>query len=201
MGLRGTGSYDFEVPEQFVSKGATFPLIGAPVITGGSIYGIGPVPLGTISSCAWALGVAKRALHEIAEITKSGRTRMGQPALREQQIFQRDFGLHMTALEAARLLAHHSYTSAVDAIARGDSSETCEDRVRETKAAATYVTRIAKAATAFAWEASGSAGMRNPNRLQRCFRDICVGAGHLVFDDRNYGEAAKPALGLEPAAF
>jgi hypothetical protein len=43
--------------------------------------------------------------------------------------------------------------------------------------------------------------MRNPSRLQRCFRDIYIGAGHQVFDDRGYREAAKTALGLEPALF
>jgi hypothetical protein len=43
--------------------------------------------------------------------------------------------------------------------------------------------------------------MRNPNRLQRCFRDIHIGAAHQVLDDRGYREAAKPALGLEPAPF
>jgi hypothetical protein len=43
--------------------------------------------------------------------------------------------------------------------------------------------------------------MRNPNRLQRCFRDIYIGAGHQVYDDRGYCEFAKPALGVEPAPF
>ena len=43
--------------------------------------------------------------------------------------------------------------------------------------------------------------MRNPIRLQRCFRDIYVGAAHQVFDERNFQEFAKPALGLEPAPF
>ena len=60
---------------------------------------------------------------------------------------------------------------------------------------------VAKSATIFAWEASGSAGMRNPSLLQRCFRDIYIGAGHQVYDDRNYCEFAKPALGVEPAPF
>jgi hypothetical protein len=60
---------------------------------------------------------------------------------------------------------------------------------------------VAKSATIFAWDASGSAGMRNPSRLQRCFRDIHIGAGHQVFDDRSYCEFAKPALDLQPAPF
>ena len=46
-----------------------------------------------------------------------------------------------------------------------------------------------------------SVGIRNPSRLQRCFRDMCVGAGHMVFDDRNYNEVAKKTLGLETAIF
>ena len=76
-----------------------------------------------------------------------------------------------------------------------------EDRIRETKSAASYVTKVAKEAVRFAWEASGSAGMRNPSRLQRCFRDIHVGSGHQVFDQRNYAEIAKRELGLETAFF
>jgi alkylation response protein AidB-like acyl-CoA dehydrogenase len=201
MGLCGTGSFDFEVPEQFVERGATFRVFGAKVITGGPLYGIGPVPVGTISSCAFSLGTAKRALHEIAEIAKAGRARMGQVPIREQQLFQRDFGLHTIAVQSARALAHDSYNQAVAAVADGKSAEFREDRVRETKTAATYVTKICKEAVTFAWESSGSIGIRNPCKLQRCFRDICVGAQHMVFDNRSYNELAKRNLGLEPDPF
>jgi len=201
MGLRGTGSVDFDVPEQLVASGQTFSIFDTAAITGGALYGLGPVPLGTISSVAWALGVATRALHEIIEITTGGRTRMGSDPLREQQIFQRDLGLHSKALEAARLLARDAYESTVRAIAQGASKETRKQMVRETRAAASYVVHVAKAATTFAYEASGSHGIRNPSRLQRCFRDMYVGASHLVFDERNYVELAKTRLGLAPLPF
>ena len=62
---------------------------------------------------------------------------------------------------------------------------------------ASYAVRVAKAAVVWAWETSGSAGIRNPSKLQRCFRDIFVGAGHQVFDERNFAENAKQILGLE----
>ncbi len=201
MGLSGTGSFDFEVPEQFVEAGRTFPILGTPVLTGGPIYGIGPIPVGTISSCGWALGVAKRALHEIAGIARGGRTRLGSLPLREQPGFQRDFGIHRMALESVRLLAHAAYATAVDAAAGGAAPEILEDRIRETKAAATYATRVVKQAVTFAWEASGSVGIRNPSRLQRCFRDTYVGCAHQVFDDRNYQQLARPTLGIEPEPF
>ena len=201
MGLRGTGSFDFEVPEQYVDAGQTFSLFEDRAITGGSLYGLGPVPVGTISSAAWALGVARRALHEIAEIAKGGRTRLGSLPLREHTTFQRDFGLHGTAVDGARALAKQAYGSALDAVVAGAAPEVREDRVRATKAAATHVARVSQTAVTFAYGAAGSAGMRNPNKLQRCFRDIHVGVEHQVFDDRNYNELAKPALGLEPAPF
>jgi alkylation response protein AidB-like acyl-CoA dehydrogenase len=201
MGLRGTGSFDFEIPEQHVEAGQTFSLFETHPITGGAIYGLGPVVLGTISSVAWAIGVARRALHEIAEIAKGGRTRLGSLPLREQPIFQRDFGLHTTAVAGARALARDSYGGAVAALERGESKQTCSDLIRETKAAASYVTKLAVEATTFAWQASGSLGMRNPSRLQRCFRDMYMGAGHQVFDERNYNELAKANLDLETAIF
>ncbi len=201
MGLCGTGSFDYEIPEQTVDAGMTFSIFETQPPTGGALYGLGPIPLGTISTVAWALGVAERALAEIVEIVKAGRTRMGSAPLREQQIFQRDFGVHSMALQAARLLAHEAYGSTVAAIERGESKEACTERIRETRAAASYVTEVAKAAVTFAYEASGSRGLRNPSLLQRCFRDMYVGTSHLVFDERNYGETVKTRLGLEPLPF
>jgi hypothetical protein len=52
MGLRGTGSYDFEVPEQLVEAGMTFPVFQHRTITGGDLYGLGPIVVGAISSVA-----------------------------------------------------------------------------------------------------------------------------------------------------
>ena len=204
MGLRGTGSVDYEIPEQFVEAGATWYLtMGyAPHQSGGAAFALGPQAFGSIGTCAWAIGVASRALHEIAEIAKGGRTRLGSLPLREQTEFQRDFGFHQTAVQSSRIQLSTVYNGAVELIESGASDADCAEAVRQTKAHANYVVKqIAKSAVIFAWESSGSAGMRNPSRLQRCFRDIHIGAGHLVFDDRGYREAAKQALGLEPAPF
>ena len=204
MGLRGTGSVDFSVPEQIVPESVTWPLLKPGVsewVTGGAIYGLGAVPLGTIGSAAWSIGVARRALDEIAAIATGGRARLGQNPLREQPIFQRDFGFHQTAVTAARVLIVNAYSAAVEAIAADQGDDICGALIRETKTAANHSVRTARDAVTFAWEASGSAGMRNPSLLQRCFRDIYMGAGHMVFDDRNYMELAKVSLDLDPAAF
>ena len=201
MGLRGTGSYDFEIPEQTIDAGATFPVFQTEVIAGGAIYGLSSMVLGTLSSVAWAIGVARRAMDEMAAKAKTGRARFGHPALAEQQIFQRDFGTHMMAINAARLLTVDSYSQAVEAIANQDDPTLIDDLIRETKAASSYAVKISKEATIFAWESSGSSGIRNPGVLQRCFRDMCVGAGHQVFDQRNYCEVAKKPLGQEPSLF
>ena len=200
MGLRGTGSYDFEIPEQHVPADLTWAMFepgAASRQSGGALYGIGPIPLATISSVPWAIGVARRALDEIRDIAKKGRVRLGQTPLVEQQIFQRDYGLHTTAVDAARTHALHAYELATTAIEAGDDTEVINSRLRATKAAANYTTKVAVEAVDFAWSASGSDGMRNPSRIQRCFRDIHMGAGHMVFDDRNYIEYAKEHLGLE----
>ena len=72
----------------------------------------------------------------------------------------------------------------------------------QSKAHANYIVKhVANVAVDLAWAAAGSAGMRNPSRLQRCFRDIYMGAGHQVFDDRSYCEFAKPSVGVKRLPF
>lgn len=197
MGLRGTGSYDFDVPEQWVDAGHCFPLFGSDTITGGPVYGMGALTFGVAGSAAWAIGISMRAFHEIAGIARAGRTRLGSLPLLEQEGFQRNFGFHQSAIKSARVLAHQTFADVVEACQPGQSKELRDARVRTAMADAAYITRVAKAAITWAWETSGSHGIRNPSKLQRCFRDIYVGAGHQVFDDRNFVTNAKQILGLE----
>lgn len=201
IGLRGTGSDDFEIPEQSVDAGATFSVFNSKTIAGGPIYGLGSMVVGTISSVGWALGVACRAMDEVAAIAKAGRARLGQDPLAQQQIFQRDFGMHMMAINAARLLTINAYNEAIEAIGNNDEQAVIDDLVRETKSASSYAVKISKEATNFAWEAAGSGVVRNPCKLQRCFRDMAAGAGHQVFDQRSYCEVAKKPLGQEPLPY
>ena len=200
MGLRGTGSYDFEIPEQDIPEGMVFPLFDAPTRTGGKVFGLGGLTLGTISSAAWAVGVARRAMDEIIAVAKGGRARLGSLPLAEQQIFQRGLGQHQTAVKAARMLLVDEYSKGVEDIAAGDPQR-IERQNRAMKAAATHTIEVCKRATQFAWEASGSVGIRNPSVLQRCFRDMCVGGGHQVFDARNFDDLVKEALGQELPQF
>ncbi|HUV11560.1 MAG TPA: hypothetical protein VMX12_11325, partial [Acidimicrobiia bacterium] len=103
--------------------------------------------------------------------------------------------------QSARRFAREQYNAAVDAIAGEADAETVEQRLRETKPAATYVVQVCLDVVTKTWRQSGSLGIRNPSALQRCFRDLSVGAGHLVFDERNYNEYAKSVLGIEPSPF
>lgn len=204
MGLRGTGSYDFEIPEQHIPAGAAWRIFApgiSPHVSGGPLYGLGSMVLGIISSAAWAIGVAERSLHEIREVAIAGRARMGSDPLAEQTTFQRGLGFHSTATKSVRLLLSDAYQAAVDGAAAEIPADEFEQRLRDTKSAAKYVTEVAKATVTWAWEQSGSIGMRNPSVLQRCFRDIYMGAGHLVFDDRNYLQQARSQLGMETAGF
>ena len=195
MGLRGTGSVDFEVPEQFVEDRFTFSLFETTPQVGGPIYGLGAIQLGAISSAGWALGVARRALDEIIGIVERGRARLGSPALREQQLFQTDFGNQVLALDAARLLVHDAYRQAVAYIATGRPCTSL--LINRTRAAVSYVNEVAKNVTRFAYEASGSQGLRNPSLLQRCFRDMETGGLHVIFDVRGIADMAKEQLGLD----
>ena len=68
MGLRGTGSFDYSIPEQFVEEGRSFWLFDDEPRCGGGVYRLGVVGFAGIGHSGWALGVARRALDEIQGI-------------------------------------------------------------------------------------------------------------------------------------
>ena len=198
MGLRGTGSFDYTVPEQQVDAGRTFWLFEAEVQTGGPIYRVGPVGLAGFGHAGWGLGVAQRALDEIEKIARAGRTRMNGGAMKEQQPFQREFGEKALALRSVRLLVHDLFGRTVDRLATGEAmTKPMQDDLMSCVA---YMTQVCQDVVHFAYTAAGSQGLRNPSLVQRCFRDMYTGGQHIFVDRKSYEELAKEHLGVEPGA-
>jgi alkylation response protein AidB-like acyl-CoA dehydrogenase len=194
MGLRGTGSFDYTIPEQFVEEGRTFWLFDCEPRCGGGMYRLGSVAFSGIGHAAWALGVARRALDEIQAIAMAGRARIGGVAMKDEQVFQRAFSENTLALRSARLLVHDTIGDIVRRLDSGDPMTMAMQH--ELVSAVTYQTRVCMDVVQFAYMSSGSAGLRNPSILQRCFRDMCVGTAHLYVDPRTFDAMGKGLLGV-----
>lgn len=190
LGLSGTGSYDYEIPEQFVDEAFTFPLTAEETQRGGPVYRLGVLTLTSIGHCGFALGVARRALEEVASLAAT-KTRMGATEpIEDQQLFQHDFSLQDAALRSARAYAFEVFGAAQEAVQRGDDLS-LEQRHRA-RQVTTYTTRVAAEVVRFAYTWAATDALR-PSALQRCFRDLHAATQH-IFVDNSTLTAAAPVL-------
>ncbi len=194
MGLRGTGSFDYRVPEQIVDSRYTFYLFESQVRTGGPIYGLGAAPLAGLGHAGWGLGVARRALHEIVLIVRGGRARLGSASLIDQQVFRRDLGERIFALNSVRTLAHEVYGRMERRLHAGEKLAKIDSD--EMMGSVAYLTQVCEEIVTWAYRNAGSQGLRNPSLIQRCFRDMLTGGLHVFVDRRSYEEFAKGKLGV-----
>ena len=194
LGLRGTGSFDYRIPEQHIASGQSFFLFEPAVKTGGPLFGLGAAALAGLGHAGWGLGVAQRALDEIARIASEGRTRLGSTPMADQQVFQRDFGHHSLAIHSVRTLAHEVFGRMTKRLAAGETLAKVDND--EIMGATAYLTQICEDATLWAYRLSGSQGLRNPSLIQRCFRDMMTGGLHVFVDRRSYEEFAKGKMGI-----
>jgi alkylation response protein AidB-like acyl-CoA dehydrogenase len=193
MGLRGTGSLDYTIPEQFVEEGRTFWLFECQPRTGGDLYRLGAVAFAGIGHSGWALGVAQRALDEIQGIAVAGRARIGGGAMKDEQVFQRAFSENTLALRSVRLLVHDTIGETVRRLEAGNPMTMAMQD--ELVSAVTYATRVCMDVVTFAYMSAGSSGFRTPSIVQRCFRDMCVGNQHIYVDPRTFDAMGKGLLG------
>ena len=95
QGLKGTGSYDYNVTDLFVPERRTFELFTTTPRRGGSpAFRMGLMPITAAGHASWALGVAKSMLDDVAELART-KVRMGDDgALANRATFQRGLSHH-----------------------------------------------------------------------------------------------------------
>lgn len=195
QGLKGTGSFDYNVADLFVPSSRTFRLFTREPQRGASAAGrMGMMPVTAAGHAAWALGVAKGMLDDV-EALAAAKFRMSDMAsLATRPTFQKDLAHHVAAWRAARLLVLDAFGTAEAAV---DGGEELTPRQRaDMRVTAVYATGVARAAAEWAHLAAGTSSIREGSRLERGFRDIYTGTQHAFISEKVAIDGAQVWLGI-----
>jgi alkylation response protein AidB-like acyl-CoA dehydrogenase len=195
QGLKGTGSYDYNVTDLFVPERRTFELFTTTPRRGGSpAFRMGLMPITAAGHASWALGVAKSMLDDVAELART-KVRMGDDgALANRATFQRGLSHHKAMWQAAHLLVLDAFGVAErQVLVDGALTPTMRADLR---VAATYATEASREVVQWAHLAAGTSAIREGTRLERAFRDLYTGTQHVFIGEKTYMDAARIHLGL-----
>lgn len=184
QGLKGTGSYDYDVADVFVPEHRTFRLFTTTPLRGSSPAG----------HAAWALGVAKSMLDDVQDLAAAKYRMSDMASLASRPTFQKDLAHHVAAWRAARLLVLDAFTTAESAVAAGDDL-TPTLRV-DMRVAAVYATDVARECAQWAHLAAGTTSIREGSRLERAFRDVYTGTQHAFISEKVAIDSAQVWLGI-----
>ncbi len=194
LGLKGTGSLDYKVPEQFVPEAFTFDAANFVPRRGNASSRMDFFSTAMLYHSSMALGIGKRALEEVVKIADSKKTRPGALPIGEQQLFLHDFNLHEGNLRASRAFVSETIHEGLHVAERGDPlGEVEKARFRQS---CKIAHNMAMAATEFAYYWGGSVPLRRPHPLGRCMLDMHALNQHLLVDHNNLVTTADPVMDL-----
>jgi alkylation response protein AidB-like acyl-CoA dehydrogenase len=194
IGLIGTGSIDYRVPSQVLPEALTFPLFTATPRRGHPRFRMGLAGLTCIGHCAFATGVARRALDELAVVARTKR-RLGRANLIDDPLFQATYAKAEGQLAAARNFS----LAALEALESAAVADAVTPQARAmARLATTHTAEAALEVAGAAFRFSGSIGLRNGSVLQRCYRDLSAGEQHVFTDFNTYRDAGRLLLGVGP---
>ncbi len=194
-GLRGTGSHDIEVNDQWVPDGRWVILGGRPRVDS-TLYRFPTLGLLALGVSAVAIGIAERALEEFTELAGSKTPTGASRSLANRPSVQKE-----VALSSARL---HSAC----ALTREYIAEAWQEAEQTGRLGVPVKARLRLAATNNAWNAAavvdslyhaaGGTAIYSKSMLQRCFRDVHVATQHIMVGQPTYEVVGKVQLGLDP---
>jgi hypothetical protein len=194
QGLKGTGSYNYELDSVLVPAHRTYPLFTREPLRGGPTYQLGVMPLTGCGHAAWALGVSRSTLDDVLALAKE-KTRMGDASsIAHKLTFQRNLAHHEAMWRAAHRLVVDTFTEIEGRVIAG---EVLTPQMRgDMRIAATYATEASREIVQWAHLSAGTTAIREGSRLERAFRDMYTGTQHAFISENTYTEAGKLMLGL-----
>jgi alkylation response protein AidB-like acyl-CoA dehydrogenase len=191
LGLRGTGSVDYDMNGVHVPEAFTHRQYLAQPRRGGNFYVIGMLGFALIGHTGFALGVGRRALDEIARYARGHESPAG--ALRASERFHSAYATAEAHYRAARALVYETWRDIDAATARGEAMSTRQ--ITLARLALRHVTDMAANAAEFGYREGGGYALRD-SPIQRCFRDVHAGTQHLHTSSRVFQECGRELAGM-----
>ena len=188
LGLRGTGSGDFEISDLFVPDDQVNTEFFGASVYDRALFRMKEMP--EVGHGAHALGIASAALQSFVDAVTMkplpGSTR--HMAMGHMQAHQIAFARADAAIRAARALLYETVRAAYeDAKANQELALELRVRLRE---ANIFTVRAAREAVGLIFEMAGSSAVYRGRPIEQAFRDINTAANHT-----NYVETAYTAIG------
>jgi alkylation response protein AidB-like acyl-CoA dehydrogenase len=194
-GLAGTGSLDYTVTDAFVPEGRWVQIgVDEPTrdnqFASFSFYGL--LALGI---AATSVGIARRAIDELAELAVTKRPQGSSRPLRDRAPVQADTARAEAGLRSAWAFVEDTVNDVWVSTAAGDAPT--DEQRRLLRLGATHATQTAAEATELVYKAAGGAAVYKTSPIQRCFRDVYVATQHAMVAPRTYEVMGRMRLGLE----
>lgn len=193
VGMRGTGSHDFEVEDAFVPAHRTLCLTGTPRERGRT-YRFPLFGLLALGVSAVATGIARAALDDFRDLAVLKRPQGAKRTLSEREIVQADLARAEMELRAARALVRDAVREVELRFALEEPMRTL-DRA-ELRAAATHATHAAAHAVDVVYRAAGSSSIHEASPFAQYFRDVHVATQHAMVGEPVFALAGRVMLGL-----
>src|SRR5215471_14594170 len=179
LGLRATGSIDYRINDVFVPE------------EGGDLFRIGIIGFAAICHSAWACGIGRRLLDELAAKVRGGVGRSGTQS--SSEAFHEDYAMAEAKYRAARALVFDAWGSVNDSLQQGQPLSTRQHTV--IRLAMANITWACKDVADFVYKSAGTVALRS-GTIQRLFRDMQAGTQHITSAPPVIRNAGRELAGL-----
>ncbi|MCS5734769.1 acyl-CoA dehydrogenase family protein [Herbiconiux daphne] len=191
LGLRGTASIDYSLDGVFVPTEMSYPSLSVEPVTGGSLYRVGIGNFASINHGAWALGVGRRLLDELAATVRSKAGRAGSSA--ENPSFHEQYANAELKLRAAHALLYDVWEEIEAELATGDRMSIRLETLN--RAALSNATWTLDDVAGFVYRSAGTDALRR-GTIQRLYRDVHGGTQHISSSPIILQSAGRQLAGL-----
>ena len=198
MGMRGTGSNDVVIQEQFVPEEHTC-LLYEPAATDGPYYNprlVTAISWSLVS--AMALGIARGTMDTFIRMATASGTTTSPTLMRDRTPTQTTVGEAEAIISSSRAYVLNSVGAMWEAACRGEADP--GPQVLQARLAITHAMRESARAVDMLFYAAGTNSVHESNDLELYFRDIHTAGQHIAGLHSNFEYGVQILMGLPPGA-
>jgi len=191
MGLRATGSIDYEMDSVFVPPGYSHFAVTETPERGGDVFRLGIIGFAAIAHSGWACGIGRRLLDEMAALVRERGGIKGPQG--GSPSFQEEYAKAEARFRSARALIFEAWADVKDTLEAGDALSVRQHTlIRLGMINATWSSHDV---SLFVYRAAGTLGLRS-GTIQRLFRDMHAGTQHVTSSPPVYQAIGRELAGL-----